>query len=163
MHQKTCINIIIYTNWNQIGSNPNANWINADWIHYNVFIQRKSYSNENEWTRTICSNKDEFSQTQSWKKKETEEKMPNDSTHIGGWYHQLNGHEPEQTPRNGGGQGGLVCCSPWGKQRVGDDWETEQQSSNRQNPSTVFEGMMVDSFLEERGVCRKCSSSWSGR
>ena len=30
---------------------------------------------------------------------------------------------------------------------------------NWQNPSTVFEGMMVDSFLEERGVCRKCSSS----
>ena len=32
-----------------------------------------------------------------------------------GWYHQLNGHEFEQTPRVGGdGQGGLACWSPWG-------------------------------------------------
>ena len=28
------------------------------------------------------------------------------------WYHQLNGHEFEQTPGVGDGQGGLVCCSP---------------------------------------------------
>ena len=31
-----------------------------------------------------------------------------------GWYHWLNGHEFEQTPGNGEGQGSLVCCSPWG-------------------------------------------------
>ena len=31
-----------------------------------------------------------------------------------GWHHQLNGHEFEQAPRVGDGQGGLVCCSPWG-------------------------------------------------
>ena len=116
VHQKTCINIIIYKNWDQSGSNPNADWINADWINYNVFIQRKSYSNENEWTRTICSNKDEFSQTQRWKKKDAEEKMPNDSTHTGGRHRQLNGCESEQTLRDSEGQGGLVCCSPWGKQ-----------------------------------------------
>ena len=30
------------------------------------------------------------------------------------WHHQLNGHEFEQAPGNGGGQGSLVCCSPWG-------------------------------------------------
>ena len=30
-----------------------------------------------------------------------------------GWHHQLNGHEIEQTPRDGEGQGSLVCCSPW--------------------------------------------------
>ena len=29
-----------------------------------------------------------------------------------GWHHQLNGHESEQTPKDGEGQGGLVCCSP---------------------------------------------------
>ena len=27
-----------------------------------------------------------------------------------GWHHQLNGHEFEQVP----GQGGLVCCNSWG-------------------------------------------------
>ena len=33
---------------------------------------------------------------------------------IAGWHHQLNGHEFEQAPRVGDGQGGLACCSPWG-------------------------------------------------
>ena len=27
---------------------------------------------------------------------------------------QLNGHEFEQTPGDGEGQGSLACCSPWG-------------------------------------------------
>ena len=31
-----------------------------------------------------------------------------------GWHHQLNGHEFEQAPGVGNGQGSLVCCSPWG-------------------------------------------------
>ena len=31
-----------------------------------------------------------------------------------GWYHPLNGHEFEQTPGVGDGQGSLVWCSPWG-------------------------------------------------
>ena len=31
-----------------------------------------------------------------------------------GWHHQLNGHEFEQAPGVGDGQGSLVCCSPWG-------------------------------------------------
>jgi len=30
-----------------------------------------------------------------------------------GWHHRLNGHEFEQTPGDGEGQGSLVCCSPW--------------------------------------------------
>jgi len=28
-------------------------------------------------------------------------------------HHQRDGHEIEQAPAVGGGQGGLVCCSPW--------------------------------------------------
>ena len=32
-----------------------------------------------------------------------------------GWYHRFNGHEFESTPGVGDGQGGLVCCSPWGR------------------------------------------------
>ena len=31
-----------------------------------------------------------------------------------GWYHRLNAHEFEQALGDGDGQGGLVCCSPWG-------------------------------------------------
>ena len=33
---------------------------------------------------------------------------------VAGWHHQLDGHEFEQDPRVGDGQGGLACCSPWG-------------------------------------------------
>ena len=35
-----------------------------------------------------------------------------------GWHHQLNGHEFEQTPGDGEGQGSLVCCSPWGHKEL---------------------------------------------
>ena len=33
---------------------------------------------------------------------------------MAGWHHQYNGHEFEQIPGVGDGQGGLACCSPWG-------------------------------------------------
>ena len=33
---------------------------------------------------------------------------------IVGWYHRLSGHEFEQTPGDGEGQGSLECYSPWG-------------------------------------------------
>ena len=45
---------------------------------------------------------------------------------MAGWHHWLNGHEFEQTLGDGGGQGSLVCCSPWGR-RVRHDWVTDQQ------------------------------------
>ena len=31
-----------------------------------------------------------------------------------GWHHRLYGHEFEQAPGAGDGQGSLACCSPWG-------------------------------------------------
>ena len=37
----------------------------------------------------------------------TEEKMV-------GWHYQLKGHEFEQAPGDGDGQGSLACCSLWG-------------------------------------------------
>ena len=45
-----------------------------------------------------------------WRKEEkgvTEDEMV-------GWHHQLDGHELEQTPGDGEGQGSLACCRPWG-------------------------------------------------
>ena len=38
-----------------------------------------------------------------------------DQDEMAGWHHRLNGHEFEWTPGVGGGQGGLVCCSSWGR------------------------------------------------
>ena len=37
-----------------------------------------------------------------------------------GWHHQLDGHELEQAPGIGDGQGSLACCIPWDC-RVGHD------------------------------------------
>ena len=41
-------------------------------------------------------------------------KVGGEGDEMVGWHHSLNGHESEWTPRVGDGQGGLVCCSPWG-------------------------------------------------
>ena len=45
-----------------------------------------------------------------------------------GEHHQLDGHEFEQTPGVGDGQGNLACCSPWGHKE--SDLTTEQQQAN---------------------------------
>ena len=44
-----------------------------------------------------------------------------------GWHHRLHGHEFEQAPGDGEGQGSLVCCmQSMGLQRVRHDWATKQ-------------------------------------
>ena len=35
-----------------------------------------------------------------------------------GWHHWLNGHESGWTPGVGDGQGGMACCSPWGRKEL---------------------------------------------
>ena len=44
------------------------------------------------------------------------------------WHHQLDGHEFEQAPGVGDGQGGLACCSPWGRK---ESDMTEQLNNNK--------------------------------
>ena len=44
-----------------------------------------------------------------------------------GWHHQLNGHEFGQTLGDSEGQGGLMCCSPWGHKELDT---TEQLNNN---------------------------------
>ena len=38
-----------------------------------------------------------------------------------GQYHHLDGHEFEQTPGAGDGQGNLACYSPWGHKELRQD------------------------------------------
>ena len=40
-----------------------------------------------------------------------------------GWHHQLNGHESEPTLGDSGGQGSLVCCSPWDCKELDKAWQ----------------------------------------
>ena len=52
---------------------------------------------------------------------------------MDGWHHRLNGHEFEQAPRVGDGQGGLACCSPWGHKASDRTEEAEQQHILKHN------------------------------
>ena len=47
-----------------------------------------------------------------------------------GWCHRLDGHEIEQAPGDGEGQGSLAGCSPWGHKES----DTTEQLSNNNNP-----------------------------
>ena len=67
-----------------------------------------------------------------------------------GWHHCLNGHEFEQTPRDGKGQGSLVCCSSWGH-KESDATEQQQRSPD---PKLSF-------YSEDPGVQKGRSCSWS--
>ena len=49
-----------------------------------------------------------------------------------GWHHQLDGHEFEQAPGVGGGQGSLACCSPWDRKEL----DTTEQLNNNKEKST---------------------------
>ena len=51
------------------------------------------------------------------------------------WHHWLNGHEFEQAPRAGDGQGSLACCSPWGRK---ESDRTEQLINEQQMWVTIF-------------------------
>ena len=35
-----------------------------------------------------------------------------------GWHHRFDGHESEQAPGAGEGQGSLECCSPQGRKEL---------------------------------------------
>ena len=61
---------------------------------------------------------------EDWRQEEkgtTEDKMV-------GWHHWLNGHEFDQAPGDGEGQGSLACCSPWFCKELDT---TERQSNNK--------------------------------
>ena len=63
-----------------------------------------------------------------------------------GWYHRLNGHEFEQAPVVGEGQGSLACCSPCGC-KVSDMTE---QLNNNFLPSEAF--LSHHNILERSGL-----------
>ena len=52
---------------------------------------------------------------------------------MAGWHHQVNGHEFEQAPGVGDGQGNLACCSPWSC-KESDTTERLNWTEDRQAP-----------------------------
>ena len=51
-----------------------------------------------------------------------------------GWHHVFNGHEFEQAPGDGEGQGGLACCSPWGHEESDKTEQLNNKSTNVDYP-----------------------------
>ena len=47
-----------------------------------------------------------------------------------GWHHQLNGHEFEQAPGDGEGQGSLACCTPQGRRNSDMTEQLNKKSNN---------------------------------
>ena len=52
-----------------------------------------------------------------------------------GWHHWLYGHEFEQAPGVGDGQGNLVCCSPWGRK---ESDTTKRLNRTKLKATTIF-------------------------
>ena len=48
-----------------------------------------------------------------------------------GWHHRLNGHEFEQAPGDGEGQGSLACCGPLGHKEL----DMPEQLNNNEAPT----------------------------
>ena len=62
-----------------------------------------------------------------------------------GWHHWFNGHELGQTPGDGEGQGGLVCCSPWGRKEL-DSTEGVNWTEWPPSLSTLLQMSKIHSF-----------------
>ena len=82
---------------------------NQSWI----FIERTDAEAETPKLWPLMQRTDSLEKTlmlgkiDKWKEKgSTEDEMV-------GWHHWLDGHEFEQAPGIGDGQGGLACCRPW--------------------------------------------------
>ena len=50
---------------------------------------------------------------------------------MASWF---NGHEFKQGQGDGGGQGGLACCSPWGRK----EWDMTEWLNNNKNENTAW-------------------------
>ena len=57
---------------------------------------------------------------------------------MAGWHHRLNGHEFGWTPGVGHGQGGLACCSSWGRR---ESCTTEQLNWTELNQKNMLKVM----------------------
>ena len=62
-----------------------------------------------------------------------------------GWYHQLNGHEFEQTPGDSERQGSLVCSNSWGHRESG---VTEEHCTTAECRISVRDGNTLKKVLK---------------
>ena len=111
-----------------------------------------------------------------WRQKEngtTEDEMV-------GWHHWLDGHELQQAPGVGDGQGVLMWCSPWGCKESdtieqlnwSESMETNSMNINRwmdkEDGVHVFNGILLSHKNKQRWIVyrdvdkpRVCHTEWS--
>ena len=80
-----------------------------------------------------------------------------------GWHHRLDGHEFEQVPGVGDGQGSLACCSPWGHKesdRTELNWKDTSVRSTRQKSHGLRREATWSTGTPERPGSDK---TWEGR
>ena len=68
-----------------------------------------------------------------WKDWRQEEKGTTEDEMVK-WHHRLDGHEFEQAPEVGNGQGSLLCCSPYG----GKESDTTERLNLCSNKTAAF-------------------------
>ena len=66
--------------------------------------------------------------------RQEEKRMAKDE--MVGWHHGFNGHEFDQTPEDGEGQGRLACCSPWSHKEMD---KTERLNNWQLNSDVIKE------------------------
>ena len=74
-----------------------------------------------------------------------------------GWHHQLNGHEFEQTPGDGDGQGSLDCCSSWGHKELDT---TEWLNNNNYRKHFYFDFIIWKKKMYCSGFLNTAFCSW---
>ena len=77
-----------------------------------------------------------------------------------GWNHRLNGHESEQVPGAGDGQGSLACCSPWGC-RVKHDRVTELHWKTQQQQEIVRAKINSIISQDKKAICRSLGNFYT--
>ena len=82
-----------------------------------------------------------------------EEKVMTEDEMVG-WHHWLNGHEFEQAPGDGEGQGSLVCYRPWGHKES----DTTERLNNR--PCHYMIHYVEDILFQGKKMLTKCSFLW---
>ena len=65
---------------------------------------------------------------------------------MAGWHHWLDEHEFEWIPGAGDGQGGLVCCSPWGRKEANTTKPATELQLNWSNLENFRNSPVVENF-----------------
>ena len=88
-----------------------------------------------------------------------------------GWHHWLKGHEFEQVPGVGDGQGSLACCSPWGRKELDTterlNWAEEEvpgpSASQRWKPLNMIRAPLEEATLHQASASLFCYSCFIAR